>query len=83
MERILKALANRRRLSIVKFVKNKKEASVGEIADNIKLSFKSTSRHLNVLSLADVLDREQRSSQVFYSINTDLRELIRRIITLL
>lgn len=69
LERILKALANKRRLAIISFLKKKKEANVGDIAEAIRLSIKSTSRHLTVLSGADLLDREQRSSEVFYRLN--------------
>ena len=67
-EKILKALANKRRLQIVKFLKEKKEANVGEIADHIKLSFKATSKHLAVLSGADIVEKEQRSLSAFYSL---------------
>ncbi len=83
MERPLKALANRRRLSIVKFIKNQKEASVGEVSYEIKLSFKSTSRHLAVLASADILEKEQRSLQVFYRLAGNISEPARRIILLL
>lgn len=83
MERGLKALANKRRLAIVRFIKNEKEAAVGEIADKISLSFKATSKHLNILSGADILEKEQRSLQMFYRLSDDLSELCRRIISLL
>ena len=65
-ERILKALANRRRLAIVAFLKKKHEATVGEISEHIKLSFTSTSKHLNILARADVLDKRQQGLEVFY-----------------
>ena len=61
LERILKALANRRRLAILKYLKKTHEATVGEIAGEIKLSFKSTSKHLCVLAGADIIERDQRS----------------------
>jgi len=83
LESNLKALANRRRLAIVRFIKKKKEASVGDIADEIKLSLKSTSRHLAVLFSAGILDREQRSLQVFYKVATEIVEPIRRIVSTL
>ena len=83
LETKLKALANRRRISVVRFIKNKKEASVGDIASEIKLSFKSTSRHLAVLFSAGILEKEQRSLQVFYRLATDIPEPVRRIITTL
>ena len=57
LERLLKALANRRRLEILKVLKKEREGelSVGEIAERIGLSFKATSRHLSILIGADIL----------------------------
>ena len=66
IEKPLKALANRRRLAIVRYLKAHREASVGEIAGAIRLSFRSTSKHLGVLAAADILERDQRSLQMFY-----------------
>ncbi|MEK9176953.1 MAG: metalloregulator ArsR/SmtB family transcription factor [Patescibacteria group bacterium] len=83
MEKVMKALANRRRLLILKFLKKQKESSVGDIAEEIKLSFKATSKHLSVLSNAGIVDREQRSLQMFYSLVAHIPESARRIISLL
>ena len=82
MEKILKALANRRRLAILKYLKSRRQASVGEIAGAIKLSFRATSKHLIILSVADILDKEQRSSQIFYSIADSLPSAAKPIISL-
>ena len=65
-EKILKALANQRRLAIVSFLKTKSSATVGEIAEEIDLSFKATSKHLDILRSAEILDKKQRSLQAFY-----------------
>jgi DNA-binding transcriptional ArsR family regulator len=81
-EKILKALANKRRLQIVKFLKEKKEANVGEIALHIKLSFKATSKHLAVLSGADIVEKEQRSLLCFYSLAPKLMPLSRAVISI-
>ena len=48
-----KALANRRRLAILKYLKYHNKASVGDIAKEIKLRIKSTSKHLRILSAVD------------------------------
>lgn len=82
-ERSFKALANRRRLAILLFLKKRREATVGDIAEAIKLSFKSTSRHLAVLANAGVIDREQRSLNVFYHIADGLMKPVRTTIELL
>jgi DNA-binding transcriptional ArsR family regulator len=79
-ERILKALANKRRLAIVTLLHKERERSVGEIAKAIKLSFKSTSRHLSVLVGADLIDREQRGPQIFYSLNKSAPDMAARLL---
>ncbi len=83
IERILKALANRRRLAILRFLKNQREASVGDIADNIKLSFKATSKHLNILARVDLVDKDQRSLLVFYSLADNPNIFVKSLINYL
>jgi len=82
LERVLKAMANRRRLAVLKFLKKAKEASVGEIANEIKLSLNATSKHLLILSAAGIIDREQRSLQMYYSLLPHMPEVARRVIAL-
>jgi len=84
LERALKALANKRRLEILKALKKALggELSVGEIAERINLSFKATSRHLKLLTDADILEKEQRSTQVFYRIGFK-DKLIKHIVSIL
>lgn len=83
LERVLKALANRRRLDIVTFLKEKKEAPVWEISEHIKLSFKATSKHLGVLASSDIVDREQRSLEMYYRLEKDLPSGAKQIVNLL
>ena len=83
LEKVLKALANRRRLLILKYLKRSREASVGDIAGEIRLSLKATSKHLSVLSGAGIVDREQKSTQMFYSLVPQMPESARRIVALL
>ncbi len=79
VERVLKALANRRRLEIVKYLKKEKEATVGDIAEAIKLSFKSTSRHLAVLFSADIVEKEQRSIEVWYRLSPECHHIAKYV----
>ena len=83
LERPLKALANRRRLAILKYLKREKEASVGDIAKAIRLSFKATSKHLGILAAADIVERDQRSLQMFYRLSGSLPAAARHILSLL
>jgi len=79
LERILKALANKRRLAIIKYLKKEKEATVGEIAGEINLSFKATSKHLGVLANADIIEKEQRSLQMWYSLSPASHNIVKYI----
>ncbi len=81
LEKTLKALANKRRLTIIKYLKKNREASVGEIAGAIRLFFRSTSKHLSVLSAADILEKEQKSTLVFYRLSDSLSQTARSIIS--
>jgi len=82
-EKILKALANRRRLQIIKYLKEKKFATVTAISKHIKLSFKSTSKHLAVLFGAGIVDKEQKNLSMFYSVADPLVKLTKRIVDLI
>ena len=83
LEVTCKALGNKRRLAIIRHVRAKQESSVGDIADDINLSFKSTSRHLAVLTGAEILTKEQRGPQMIYSLHPDIPEVARRVISLI
>jgi DNA-binding transcriptional ArsR family regulator len=79
-EKILKALANRRRLSILCYLKEVRKRQVGNIADELHLSLTATSRHLNILERAGILEKEQRGLNVFYYISEFIRPFVRHLI---
>ena len=81
LERILKATANRRRLAILKYLKENKEASVGEITKQVKISFKAASKHLGILLAADIVDREHKAFKVFYSLSSTMKKVVKGIIS--
>ncbi len=82
LESQLKALANNRRLRILRFLQKIHKASVTDIAREIHLSFKSTSRHLAVLRSAEFVEKEQQSLIVFYSLANPLEPIVKQIINL-
>ena len=79
-ERMLKAVANRRRLAILRYLGREKEARVGTIAGAINLSFKATSRHLQQLAAADIVERRQRGLEMWYRIGKNLPPAARAIL---
>ena len=80
-EKILKALANKRRTAIVKLLMKRKRASVGSLASGIKLSFNATSKHLKILFTANILDREQEGLEMYYRISEDIPNFANIIIS--
>jgi DNA-binding transcriptional ArsR family regulator len=83
LEKILKALANKRRIAILKFIKKSGRVSVGDIAEAIKLSFKATSKHLMILSNADILEKEQISLSMFYFIPKDSHPIVSKFLSVI
>jgi len=83
LEKNLKALANRRRLAILKYLKHNPEAPVGELASEIRLSFKATSKHLSILSALDIVEKEQRGLGVFYRLAKVQLPAVKLILSLL
>lgn len=80
IEKVLKALANKRRLAIVKILNTSSKTSVGTIAKQIKLSLKSTSKHMNLLRSAGVLEREQVNLSMLYSLTPTYNKILKPIL---
>ena len=79
LEKTLKVLANKRRLAIISFLKRRKEAKVGDIANELKISFKATSKHLGLLFNADIVEREQKSLQMWYRLSPSQNNIAKYI----
>lgn len=83
LERILKALANQRRLALLAYLKAHHEANVTELAEAIRLSVKATSKHLRILAAADLVDRRQVSLVALYSLSLNRRTILTDLQTIL
>ena len=83
LEKVLKAMGNRRRIVILAHLKKANTASVGGIAEAINISFKATSKHLGILYSADIVEREQTSVTMNYSISESLSPAARSVLDLL
>ncbi len=66
---IFKALGNINRLKIIKMLVGGNSMTVTEISQEIKVSLKSTSRHLFILKNLELLESEGKNGHVFYSMN--------------
>ena len=83
LERQLKVLDNRRRLAILNLLRKRKDVNVSDVADTIRLSLTSTSRHLNMLERMGFVEKEQRSLNVYYRITSNPADSLREVLKLL
>ncbi len=79
LEKILKVLASKRRLDIIGFLKRNREAMVSEIAQEIKLSLKATSKHLQILYSIDILEKDKRGLEAYYRLAGSRDEIIKTV----
>ena len=64
-EKVLKALANKKRLSILEMLKSSSHGiSVKEIAKKIKLSQPSTSKHLSKLEVVNLIKKNRKGMYI-------------------
>ena len=68
--RFFKAFGDKSRLAILKVLANG-ERSVNEIAEAVKLTQPTVSRHLGILREAGIVVDRRDGQQVFYSLNKD------------
>ncbi|MEK7132957.1 MAG: metalloregulator ArsR/SmtB family transcription factor [Patescibacteria group bacterium] len=66
---VFRTLSNINRLKIIAMLSDGRKMSVGDIAEDLKISFKGTSNHLAMLKNLDVLEAQGTSGHVFYSVN--------------
>jgi DNA-binding transcriptional ArsR family regulator len=71
LEKTIKAFGNVSRLKILQYLKKNKFASVTNIAEGTKCSYKATSKHLAILFQADIVDREQVAYEMHYKLSDD------------
>jgi len=82
-EKMYKMFANRRRLQILVYLKKNKRASVRDIADQIHLSLKATSKHLLLLKSAGLVDSEQVSLEQYYFISDPANSFLKHALSIL
>jgi len=64
-----KAMANVNRLKIITMLAKGQSMTVGQIAQELKISLKSTSKHLIMLHNLELLEYLGKDGHVYYSLN--------------
>ncbi len=68
MEEILKALADKNRIEILKLLR-KKSLSVGEMLENFDITNASLSHHLDILKRVNLVTSKREGQFIYYSLN--------------
>ncbi|MDA0376228.1 MAG: metalloregulator ArsR/SmtB family transcription factor [bacterium] len=82
-EQKLKAIANARRLVILRELNSKKSMTVGDIAEAIRLNIAPTSQHLRILKSAGIIEYKRRGRFITYRISLKQEEPIKSILSML
>ena len=77
---VFKALSNINRLKIIQMLQRGKIMNVTEIAEKLKISFVSTSRHLILLRNFEVLQSEGKDGHVIYFTNPNMPQDFKKVI---
>lgn len=78
--KIFKALSNENRLKIIQLLHRRRAMTVTGVSEQVKLSFKATSKHLIMLSQLGILHYEARDGKVYYSLNATVRADVKYIL---
>ncbi len=82
LEKILKNFSNKHRIAILKYLKEKKEASVGSITDNLECPYTDVSKHLIYLKKSGILRSQYDGPFVMYKISENLSDYFNKIISI-
>mgnify|MGYP000328605821 CR=1 FL=1 len=78
LAKIFKALGNEKRLKILALLTKQGGTTVGEVSKEIGATFKATSQHLKILDGADLVRKEKKKNNIFYSLARFPQESLRR-----
>lgn len=79
----LKAIANARRLVILRELKKNKSMTVSDMAEAIKLDLAPTSHHLRILKAAGIIEYKRRGKFITYRLSLKQEEAVKVIVGML
>jgi len=78
--KVFKALANQKRLNILRLLMREGELPVSVIAKRLRISFTSASKNLLKLENVGLIKRREDSIWIYYEINRDRTYLYRELL---
>jgi len=68
LERLVRGFSNHRRIEILTLLELKPELSVAEIAEELKINFKTASEHIRRLAIAGLVLKRSESTNVRHAL---------------
>lgn len=75
-----RGLGNPNRLRILKLLSKTDRISVSELAEELKITLKNTSRNLGILLNLDLVEFEGRQDRVYYSLHKRIASDVQQIL---
>jgi DNA-binding transcriptional ArsR family regulator len=69
LERIMKGVANHRRISVLSLLEKKPELSLAEISEELTINFKTASEHVRRLAIAGLVLKRHEGSMVRHALS--------------
>ena len=69
LERITKGFANHRRIEILELIQKEPELSVVQVADRLKVNFKTISEHIRRLAIAGLMLKRNKGASVCHKLS--------------
>ncbi|TSA45335.1 ArsR family transcriptional regulator [bacterium] len=79
---VFRGLGNPNRLKILKLLSQNDKLSVSELADELDITLKNTSRNLGILLNLDLVEFRGKHDRVYYSVNSRLAKEVAQILRL-
>ena len=77
---IFRGLGNPNRLKILRILSRRDKISVSELAAELDITLKNTSRNLGILLNLDLVEFQGKHDRVYYSLNSRLSDDLRKIL---
>ena len=77
---IFGGLANQNRLKILQLLHKNQSLSVTELAEELGISFKNTSRNLRILTGLNLVEFEGKKDRVYYSLSSKLLPEVKKVL---
>jgi DNA-binding transcriptional ArsR family regulator len=82
LERIAKGFANHRRIEIMQLLEKNPELSVIELADELKINYKTASEHIRRLAIAGIVMKRNDGYSVRHALTETGKAILRFLRTL-